>query len=346
MKDKNKDDLYRLKEEVMILREENINLKEKLQLQKSNWLFSHHLLLSVCLAATYGLTIPSLVYFITYVLDITLPYNSNSSLYLVLGFFIIFGIPVISPFPPVLLLRSPRFATNALRGYVFFFILFETLVLYWDPLQRISSNPQGIAKLSEAFNVSVLIGLFLAASVVLAVATVRKCGYRTILSGSARSFTANADVNIVLEQLKKLEEDFNLTLERKTSNSLYFVKTYGNKKSVLQFLLRSTDGRTDGVMVMHSVENDVPMKPDPKELKRISETLLKWLATSTGLEVAGTENGPLIDEALQESKRGFYRQAVALPSRKSAKKFLEEHWKDIGLIVSVVVAVVAWLFPR
>ncbi|MGA2768661.1 MAG: hypothetical protein ABSF24_10160 [Candidatus Bathyarchaeia archaeon] len=340
MKDKNKDDMDSIKEEVKILKEEKINLEEKLQLQKSNWLFSHHRLFSISFGLAYGLAIACLIYFLAYI------FSSTSLSFGETGISTLFVIPLISAFPPALWIRAPRFTIDGLRIYVFSFMFFETMILYFDPTHTAFTTYQSNERISSALGVSVFLGFLVAFSVALAIPIVKKCGYRLVLNGSAMSFTANADVNIVMEQLKKLEEDFNLTLSRKTSNSLYFVKTYGNKKSVLQFLLRPADGRTDGVLVMHSVVNDIPMRPDPKEIKTIGETLLKWFVASTGLEVATTENRPLIDESIQESKRSFYRQAIALPSKKSARKFLDEHWKDIALIVSVVVAVVAYLFPR
>lgn len=173
------------------------------------------------------------------------------------------------------------------------------------------------------------------------------CGYRSVLSGSAISFEIDDNSEAISKQLTTLEEDFNLIMDRSGSgkNRFCFRKKYGKKESVLQVLLRQKDEKTDVVLIMHLIKNDIPMKVEHGEVERVGKSLIKWLEVSGNFKVYETKNETLVSEMVQESKKTFYRHPFALPSKKVASQFLKEHWKDIALVVSVAVAVLSYVFP-
>jgi len=327
--------------ELEALKKEISLLKETLQLQRTNWLYSHHLSLSICFGAIYGVVIGTLVYFI-----------GCQKLYLdipglFLSLFTILGIPVIAILPPIPLLKAPKFAFNSLRSYSVSFFLYITFIGYIDPLTGWARQYQGVERLSSILSVTMVQWLIVTLFVLFVPQIAKHCGYRLVLNGSTFTFEADADVVTVMEQLKRLEEDFNVELDRsiKALDRLYFTRHYEKEKTVLQFFLRQRESKTDVVLVMHSIRNDIPMKTEYEKLKKIGKSVITWLETSNVRGVRENPNESFAADTLQESDKSFKRQAFAFPSKKTFSAFFHEHWKDILVIISVAIAVLSWIFP-
>lgn len=337
--------------ELEAIKQENLLLKEELQLQRTNWLYSHHLSLSILLGVTVSVIIVLLVYVGMHSLRIFISFNILENEYLAGGLFlfVLLGIPIIAILPLILVLKAPSFSYASLRAYLVSFFFFETLMIYVDPLHVWMPSYQGPSEqIGMALALSFTQCMLLALAVIASPQITRKCGYRQVLAGSALSFEVDADITNVSKQLNKLEQDFNLVFDRSVSkpNKLYFTKFHEKKETVLQFFLRPKENKADVVLVMHLIKNDIPMRARRDEVERIGKTLMKWLEFSNHFSVLATENEQLINEIVQESKKSFYRQPVALPSKKVVKEFLRDHWKDFLIIITVVVAVLAWLFPQ
>lgn len=318
-------------------------------MQKTSWLFSHSLLLSLCFGSLYGLIIGGLVYLTMHSLGYFWPPFADLPGYLLrfLSYFIPFGIPVIATFPPIVKFKAPRFSFNSLRIYAVSFWLCESAILYFDPFHSFLSGPQGLDRLYSVLLVTTVQFLFLALLIVLAPQIVQRCGYRLVLNGSIFTFEVGADLKRVSGELEKLEEDFKLYLDRRSSalNRLLFAKRYEKENVILQLFLQPNNDKTDVTIVMHSIENDIPMRVSSDTVERFGKTLMTWLEAGNGFTVFETETERL-DEIVQESKKSFLRQPFALPSKKSVGGFAKAHWKDIGLIISILLTLVAWLFPR
>ena len=340
----------KLREELEALKDEKLLLEEKLQLQSTRWLYSHNLSLSICLGVAYGAIIGNLLYLIIYFLNVFKPFNSLP-LYVSLPFalFAIFGIPIIATFPLIVMLKAPSFASKSLGAYIVSFFIFESLILYVDPLQTmlIPLQYQGVDRLtSGVFPVTIIQFLFSTLSLLFAPQIAKRCGYRVVLDGSVFSFEVDADIVTVSKQLNKLEEDFSFVLDRSNSkpNKLFFAKISEKENIVLQIFLQPKENKTEVALVMHSITNDIPMRAGREATERIGKTLMKWIEVSNDFTVLVTENEHL-SKVIREASKSFYRQPIALPSKRVVKEFLREHWKDIAVITSVIVAVLAWLFP-
>lgn len=350
MADEEEDRLIKLREKLETLKDEKRSLEEKIQLQRTKWLYSHHLSLSFCLGVAYGAIIGFLIYLMIYFLSAFEPFNSlPSHVSVPLALFLIFGTPIIAIFPPIVVFKAPRFAFQNLSAYLFSFLFFESLIIYVDPFHAmlVPLQYQGVDRLtSGVLPITMFQFLFAALSLIFAPQIARRCGYRLVLDGSAFSFEVDADIATVSKQLNKLEEDFNLLFDSSISkpNKLFFTKTHGKQNIVLQFFLQSKEDKTEVALVMHSITNDIPMRAGRGAVERIGKTLMKWIEVSNDFAVLATQNARL-NEIIQEASKSFYRQPIAFPSKKVAKEFLREHWKDIAVITSVVVAVLAWIFP-
>lgn len=150
MTDEEEDSSKKLREQLEALRDEKILLEEKLKLQKTNWLYSHHVSLAICFGVMYGLIIAFIVYIVMYALTIS-PVSSGltSQVIVAFGFFMFLGFPCFSILPPILLLKAPKFATNSVIFYLFSFVFFESLFIYFDPLHMWMTQYQGVERLSE-----------------------------------------------------------------------------------------------------------------------------------------------------------------------------------------------------
>lgn len=265
-----------------------------------------------------------------------------------LGIFMLLGFPCFSILPPILLLKAPKFATNSSIFYLFSFVLFESLIIQLDPMHMLMTQYQGVERLIEVvFPVVFFQGMILGLTLVFIPLIADRCGYRLVLDGSVFGFEVDADITAVWKQLNNLEEDFNLVLGKRSDKAslLYFTKTIGKRKTILQFFLRPNENKTDVVLVMHSITNDVLTRAGRDEVERIGRTFMKWVEISKDYTVRATENENLFNEIGQESKKSFYRQPVAFPSKRVVKEFLREHWKDIAVILSLLVALLSWLLP-
>lgn len=346
---KEEDKTKKLREELEALKDERLLLEEKLELQSTSWLYSHHLLLSISFGVAYGAIIGNLIYLLAYSLSpLTVSDAFTQSLLFVLVLFIILGIPPIAIVPPIVLLKAPRFALKSLLAYFLSFFLFESLILYADPVHIFASQYQGFERLTRGVFPLIFFQYWLMAfALILAPQLVRRCGHRLVLDGSAFSFEVDADITTVSEQLNKLEEDFRFVLDRSSSkpDRLYFKRTSKKETIVLQFFLQSKGNKTDVGLVMHSIVNDIPMRAGREKVNRIGKTLMKWIEVHQDSTVLATTNDPLITKIIQDSKESFYRQPFGLPSKKVVKQFLKDHWKDFAVITSVLVAIFAWLFP-
>ncbi len=349
MTDEEENSSKKLREQLEVVRDKNILLEEKLKLQKTSWLYLHHLSLSILFGFTYGLIVTFILYVVMYALNLS-PATSGliRQVIIAFGFFISLSFPSFSLFPPILFLKAPKFSTNSLIFYVFSFVFFESLLVYVDPLRLWMPQYQGVARLDHVILPMVYLqGIILAGALSLVPLVANRCGHRLVLDGSVFGFEVNADITAVSEQLSNLEEDFKLVQEKRGDepNLLYFTKTTRKKKTVLQFSLRPNEKKTNVVLVMHSITNDIPMRAGRDEVERIGKTLMKWLEVSKDFKVIASENEQLIKEIAQESKKSFYRRPVALPSKKVVEHFLRAHWKDAAIILSLLVAVLGWLFP-
>lgn len=335
-----------LREEISSLKDENLRLKEELQLQKASWLYSHHLSLSIGLGATYGAILGSLPYIILSISHLVVPPDEFADAILAIFLLLILAIPALAPLPLVALLKIPKFAIRSFLVYVPSFCFFESLIFYLDPLNLLYPRYEGFERLGQVLPFPFLQLLLISVVLIFLPQIIERCGYRFVLTGSTFSFEVDASITEVAQQLNKLEEDFNLVSYRLHSkpDALYFTKTQGKNKTFLQFFLRGEGDKSDVVLVMHSVVNDIPMRTERHEVEKLGKTLLKWLEASKDFTVRETKKE--IANAVQESRKTFYRQPVVLPSGKVARAFLKDHWKDILLIISLLIAFIAWLFPR
>lgn len=346
--DSKRDDSNKLREKLETLKEKNLLLEERLQLQKTSWLYSHHLSLSICFGVIYGGIIGILSYCMMYLLDVSGPiYESHEDVSLVLGLLVIFGIPTIAVLVPIIFFKAPRFALYTLGTYSVSFLFFNSLILYVDPLHFLLQQYQEVSRLQSILAMTATQFLVVVLTITFVPQIAKKCGYRLVLDGSTFSFEVDADITTVSEQLNKLEEDFNLVPDKLSNepNTLHFMKKYGGKNLVLQFFLHAIEHKTNVVLVMHSIKNDVPMRTGRDEIERIGKTLMRWLEVSRGFTVLPAGNEHLINEMVPKSVKSFYRQPVALPSIKVIWKFLRAHWKDVLIILGFLIAVLSWLLP-
>lgn len=337
-------------EELETIKEENLRLKEELQLQRTNWLYSHHFSLSILFGVMYGSAVAFFTFFAMYALNSILDsYGLATQVIVGLGFFVFLVVPLLSLLLAILFLKAPRFAIRSSGFYLFSFVFFEGLLLYIDPLNMWSPQYQGVDRLNEVvFPILAVQMMFLVFALLLAPSIADRCGYRFVLDGSVFGFEVDADIDAVRKQMNTLENDFNLVQDRRSGepNLLRFTKTIEKKKIVLQFFLRPKEEKTDVVLIMRSVTNDIPMRADRGEVERIGKTLMKWLEVSNNYKVRAIEEESLFNEVSKESMESFYRQPVALPSKKVVKESLRKHWKDLAIILSLLIAALAWLFPR
>lgn len=330
-------------EEAESLREENLLLREQLELQKKHWLYSHHTSLSILLGFVYGAIVTGMIYIVEYFLSVQQFYTG------MYGLLMYAVIPVIALLAIMITLKAPNFMSKTSKTYLLSFAFFEIWILYFDPLQRLTT-PTGSVGTSRLISVTmlVLIQMIVLALPILSVPELAKFfGYKLVLDGSAVGFEVDADNNTLSRQLGELEKDFNVTRDErgKKSNRFYFTKVYGKQKTVLQFFLQSNEAKSRVVLVMHSVRKDIPMRPDGVELNRIGRSIMAWLGASNNLSVREIKDKALIADAIEQSKRSFHRQAIAIPPKKMVWGFLKSHWKDIAIIVTIIVAILAWLFP-
>lgn len=354
MTNKKEKNAERPNEELEKLRDEVVQLKERLQLQKTSLLYSHHLLWSVCLGIGYGAIIGNLIYIIMSFLPSTTLLPEVVEMFVsVLYLMLYLGFPVFAYIPYVVVLRAPEFSYKSWYAYFVSFFLFAGLAIYLDPLNSVLSQYEGVERLTQAvvpmlFFHIIIMGVFS----LIVQRFAENCGYKLALDGSTFSFEVSADLPTVSKQLEKLEEDFRFVRGASSAKpeQLYFEKLriYPSKmeRTVLQVFLQSRETKTDVVLVMHSVKNDIPMRTGRNEVRKIGETLMKWLELSKGFTVLKTENKRLVNDMIQKSKKSFYRRPVTLPSARTVKRFFREHWKDILVIISFIVAVLAWLFPN
>jgi len=340
-----------------VLRDEIRALEQELSLQKASWLYSHHRLYSICFGILYGAITGGLHYVILGLLthtersigyDSPLLYGFAGSVLMALFLIVIFGIPTIAFLPMLLMLKAPRFALRSMFFYVVSFLFFSSLFLYIDPWFVLISSIRETDRTSSVASFAILQTLALTFLILFAPQIAQRCGYRHVLDGSTLSFEINANIAEVSKQLEEVEEDFNLTLDRARSrpNAFFFFRgSRENKKMVLQIFLRPEDDKTNLLVVMHSIVNDVPIKTKPAIVERLGGALMRWLEVSRGFTVLATQNKSLTDEIIKESKESFYRQSVGLPSRKVVRDFLRDHWKDIVIIISAIVAFLSWVFP-
>lgn len=334
----------KLKDELEALKEKNALLEEQLSMQKKSWLYSHHLSLSICAGTLYGLVVASVIYLTAYFLYLQRFYID----FLVPIFlFVFYAFPLIAVMLFVPLVRAPRFAFNSLRMYLFSFWFFESLILYTDPLCFFIFTSSSSDRFNQIFSIVALQALFVAFLVIIVPQLANYWGYSLVLNGSAMSFEVDADSDTISGQLSKLEEDFNLVFEKSNSegNRFLFTKLYEKKKSVLQIFLRQKENKTEVALVMHSIKNDIPMKTDYEELERVGKSLMKWLETIGKMTVHEANNEGLIAEVAQDSKKIFYRHPIKLPSKTMVGHFLKGHWKDIALVITVITAMLSWIFP-
>jgi len=336
-------------DELKKLRDENRQLTEKLHLQKTNWLYSHHHLSAICLGIGFGAILGSSSYIIWYAIDFIrfIPENVRA-VFSVLGLMIVLGFPFFAYVPYIILAKAPSFSYKSWFFYLFSFFLFESLMLYVDPLNIFSPQYQGFERLERAITPLVTI-LFIAASfcTVFIDNLTERCGYKLVLDGSIFCFEVNAEDHTVLRRLEKLDEDFNLLSVRsfRKPQRVYFTGIRNKKKTIFQFFLKPKKNKTDVALVVHSIENDIPMRTQYDSVSRIGKTIMTWLRASGDFEVRETVNENLVQEAIRGSEESFHRQPVNLPSRKATKAFFKAHWKDIVVILSLLVALMSWLLP-
>jgi len=343
----------RLNNELEKLRDEKLRLEESLQLQKTRWLYSHYLLWLVCLGTGYGAIIGNLIYIVMSVLPSTALLPEAARTFAQASYLVLYvGFPIFAYILYIVVIKAPEFSFKTWFVYCVSFTLFAGLIFYVDPLNQFLSQYEGIERLTQAvaamlFFPALAMGIFS----LFVQRFAEKCGYKLALDGSAFSFEVDADLPTVSKQLEKLEEDFRFVQVTPSAkpDQLHFEKLRiypSMKRTFLQVFLQSRENKTDVVLVMHSVKNDIPMRTARKEVRKIGETLMKWLGVSKDFAVLKTENKRLADDIIQESKKSFYRQPVTLPSARSVKRFFREHWRNIIVIISFIVAVLSWLFPR
>lgn len=345
------------KDELDVLKDDIRALQQELDLQKANWLYSHHKLYSVCFGIVYGGTIAGLHYLILGILgQIALSIRDDPSLLhglagniLAVSTAIIFlGVPTIAFLPMVLILKAPRFALRSMFFYMVSFFSFSCLIYYVDPWSVLMYSTSGADRASAIIGYAFVQVFSLTFLVLFAPQIAQRCGYRHVLEGSPLSFEINANSTAVSEQLDEVEQDFNLTLDRARSrpNAFFFFRgSPDNKKMVLQIFLRPKDGKTDLLVIMHSIVNDIPLKVKHAIAERLGAALMRWLEQSGSFTVVAAQKKNLDDEVIKESKASFLRQSVGLPSKKVIGEFVRDHWKDIVIIISLIIAFLAWVFP-
>jgi len=352
-----KENAKRPNEELEKLRDENQRLEEILHLQKTSWLYSHHFLWSVLFGIGYGAIIGNSIYIVTYatrVLGSTTLLPEIVDIAVTILFLILYlGFPIFAYIPYVIAIKAPDFSRKSWYAYSASFLFFASLIIYVDPLKLFLPQYEGIERLTQVVPPMVFFHALLMAFFSSFVQRfTEKCGYKLVLDGSTFCFEVDADIPTVLKQLEKLEEDFRFVQVSSLTkpNLLYFEKLRvlpsKMKRMVLQIFLQPRENKTDVVFVMHSIKNDIPMRTLRDEVRKIGETLMKWLELSKNFTVLETENEGLANDMIQKSKKSFHRQPVKLPSRKTANEFLKLHYKDILIVISLTVALLAWLFPQ
>ncbi len=357
MTNETEDNSERQDEELEKLRDKNLRLEENLHLQKTSWLYSHHLLWSVLFGIGYGAIIGNSIYIALYTTNalgsITLLPEIVKIVVGILFLIFYLGFPIFAYIPYVIAIKAPDFSRRSWYAYSISFLFFASLIFYVDPLKLIFPQYEGIERLTQAVPPMVFLHVFLMAFFSSFVPRfTEKCGYKLVLDGSTFCLEVDADIPTVSKQLEKLEEDFRFVQVRPLAKPdlLYFEKLRvlpsKMKRMVLQIFLQPRENKTDVVFVMHTIKNDIPMRTRHDEVRKIGETLMKWLQLSKNFTVLETENERLVNDMIQKSKKSFYRQPVRLPSRKTASEFLRLHYKDILIVVSLMVAFLAWLFPQ
>jgi len=255
-------------------------------------------------------------------------------------------VPLLFPLVFTWRIAAPQFALKTSIAYSLSCLVFLTFYLYID---------QGVHKLN--FGGSVLsAGLILAFFIILptfmttlftSFLTPRR-GYRTILDGSVLVFEVRAEIDDLFEELKNVPKDFNLFLERNDSKKHTIYMTTGKGRTVMQFILLPSEDPSKArlAITLHSIRKDVPMKGDFGRLRTIGLTLLEWLRVKKGWTSSQYNDTILNNTVLDISANSFKRQPVRLPSRVAVSSFFENHWKDFVIAISLMIAVLAWLFPR
>ena len=327
------------------LKEDNLGLQEKLELQKTKWLYSHHLLASSLLGVVYSVVIAVLLY----LLEIYLGQQSyGGDLNIPVSALLVSAFLFLSVIPPILLARAPSFASRLIMFYTVSFPFSLVVIYYTDPMRWMVISGDGTFRLWSAAFLAMIheIPLLVASSFRQSIE--RKFGYRTVLDGSAFSFTVHGDLLQIFEQLRTLGDDFTFELRSEDSQTkkLLFFKDEGKKATVIQFFFSQIKDRTRITLVMHSIEKDIPMRLSHDEFNRTARILMKWLEIKGGFAITAASQPSISDIALIESKKSFNRQPFRLPSRHYLAEFLRNHAKDALVIISIIIAIVAYLFPR
>jgi len=111
LSDKSEENSKKVEEELEACKKKNVLLEDQLRLQKTNWLYSHHRFLSICVGMMYGLLIVGIINFIEYTLSSQSFYADTLGLALTL--FIFLGVPLIAVMVLIPLLKAPNLAFNS-----------------------------------------------------------------------------------------------------------------------------------------------------------------------------------------------------------------------------------------
>lgn len=349
MTNETEENTKKLNEEQEKLRDENRRLKEMLQLQKTKWLYSHYLLWLTCLGIVFGAIIGIFFYLVLYaIISIRFLPENMRMVVSIIGLIFYLGFPFFAYIPYVILIKAPNFSHKSWYVYLFSFFCFVSLILYVDPLNLFYSQYQGFERLNEAIIPVVFVHALIMGFCSLFIQQfTERCGYKLVLDGSTFCFRVDAETRTVSKQLQKLDEDFNLLPDKSLSkpNMVYFTGIRNKKKTIFQFFLKPNENETDVALVMHSIINDIPMRIGYDDITKTGKTIVTWLEASGDFTVRETTNESFKEGANQESKKSFHRQPVNLPSKKAVKGFFKAHWKDILIIISLIVALLSWVFP-
>jgi len=345
-----KDEEIKDRNKLEALTEENLLLNEKLQLRRTNWLYSHHLSYSIMLGVFYGFVISLVSNGFFYILKFVPNSEGISAIFSVgLIIFNLLFFPAVSIFLLVFLLKAPRFSFQTIIFFLLSFPFFEWLLLYFNPVIEtfFVQSPNSVQLMTL---VTIFTGpqTMVAAYALLFVPQfANRCGYRLVLSGSSFSFQVDSDHKTVSKQLSKLGECFKVR-QQKSNDPLHltFTKITRKKKSLLQFFLRPKDGKTVVILFMHSITNDVPLRALRIEVEKIGKPIMKWLEVTTASSVQEIKDKNLLNEINKKSKTSLHDRQLTLPSMRVVKDFFVEHWKEFGIITSILVAILAWIFPR
>lgn len=199
-----------LNDENKHLKDENSRLNEELELQKTNWLYSHNLIIAIILGVLLTFIVPLITFTSEYALNLQSFYRGYLE-YVLFGL-IIFIAPAIPIFLMPMLLKAPLLSFRFSRIYIVSYLVFASIFFAIDPFNRFLVGIAEGSRIPTAISFAGLSGTVAVFAFYLVPVISRRIGYRLVLKGSAVAFTIKAGVEDVSKQLREIKDDFNLSL--------------------------------------------------------------------------------------------------------------------------------------